>query len=305
MSALLAQVPAAFIAVALLVGLLVGSFLNVVIHRLPRMLERAWRAECAALDGHGSGAGTASPDAGAPPARYDLVAPRSACPSCGTPIAARHNIPLLSWLLLRGRCAHCAAPISPRYPLVEAATGVLTALVAWKFGFGLPALFATLITWYLVAATLIDLEHQLLPDVLTLPLLWLGLLASLLPPALPAASLPVEPRTAIIGAAAGYLSLWCVYHLFRLATGKEGMGYGDFKLLGALGAWLGWKSLFLVIIASAMVGAVTGIALILLRRHDRGVPIPFGPFLAAAGWLALMWRTELAAAQPWLFPFGP
>ncbi len=299
MIALLAEVPAAFIAVALLVGLLVGSFLNVVIHRLPRMLERAWRAECAALDGATApGAGQAP---AAPPARYDLITPRSACPACNAPIPARHNIPVLSWLALRGRCARCAAPISPRYPLVEAATGALTALVAWKFGFGLPALFAMLITWTLIAAALIDLEHQLLPDVLTLPLLWFGLLASLLPLPSAAASLPVDPRSAILGAAAGYLSLWCVYHLFRLVTGKEGMGYGDFKLLGALGAWLGWPMLLPIIIASAAVGALTGVALILLRRHDRGVPIPFGPFLAAAGWLALMWGPEWVAGYLALF----
>ena len=316
MTALLAEVPAAFIAVALLVGLLVGSFLNVVIHRLPRMLERAWRAECAALDASAAPDGGSSPSrqtdtapaaaAGAagvapPPARYDLIAPRSACPACHAPIAARHNIPVVSWLLLRGRCAHCAAPISPRYPLVEAATGVLTALVAWRFGFGLPALFAMLITWYLIAAALIDLEHQLLPDALTLPLLWGGLLASLLAPLSPAASLPVDPRAAILGAAAGYLSLWCVYHLFRLLTGKEGMGYGDFKLLGALGAWLGWQMLLPIVIASAAVGALTGIALIVLRRHERGVPIPFGPFLAAAGWLALMWGPEWVADYLGLF----
>ncbi len=304
MIALLAQVPAAFIAVALVVGLLVGSFLNVVIHRLPRMLERAWRAECAALDGAGPAAGAAATPAQADrpePARYDLVVPRSACPACDTPIAARHNIPVLGWLVLRGRCARCAAPISPRYPLVEAATGVLTALVAWKFGFGLPALFAMLISWYLIAAALIDLEHQLLPDVLTLPLLWGGLLASLLVPLQPAASLPVDPRTALIGAAAGYLSLWCVYHVFRLATGKEGMGYGDFKLLGALGAWLGWQMLLPIIIAAAAVGALSGMALILLRRHERGVPIPFGPFLAAAGWLALMWGPEWVAGYLGLF----
>ena len=299
MIALLAEVPAAFIAVALLVGLLVGSFLNVVIHRLPRMLERAWRAECAALDGATASGAVQAP--AAPPARYDLITPRSACPACHAPILARHNIPVVSWLALRGRCAHCAAPISPRYPLVEAATGALTALVAWKFGFGLPALFAMFITWTLIAAALIDLEHQLLPDVLTLPLLWFGLLASLLPLQSAAASLPVDPRSAILGAAAGYLSLWCVYHLFRLVTGKEGMGYGDFKLLGALGAWLGWPMLLPIIIASAAVGAVTGVALILLRRQDRSVPIPFGPFLAAAGWLALMWGPEWVAGYLALF----
>jgi leader peptidase (prepilin peptidase) / N-methyltransferase len=285
---LLAQVPAAFIAVALVLGLLVGSFLNVVIHRLPRMLERQWRAECEAL----GGTVTATVQVTAsvtPPMRYNLIAPRSACPSCNTPIAAWHNVPVLSWLLLRGRCASCGAPIGIRYPLVELLTGLLTALVAWKFGFGLPALLAMVVTWFLIAAAIIDLEHQLLPDSLTLTLLWLGLVASLLTLATPATSLPVDPRSAIIGATAGYLSLWAVYHLFRLATGKEGMGYGDFKLLAALGAWLGWQMLLPIVLASAAVGALTGIALILLRRHDRGVPIPFGPFLAAAGWLALMW----------------
>jgi leader peptidase (prepilin peptidase)/N-methyltransferase len=299
-TALLAQVPAAFVAVALLLGLIIGSFLNVVIHRLPRMLERQWRAECAAFGGTGA-APLAEGAADAPPARYDLLAPRSACPACNAPIAARHNIPVLSWLLLRGRCASCGAAIALRYPLVEAATGLLTALVAWKFGLGLPALFAMLITWYLIAAAIIDLEHQLLPDALTLPLLWCGLLASLLPAQLPAASLPVDPRSAILGAVAGYLSLWCVYHLFRLATGKEGMGYGDFKLLAALGAWLGWQMLLPIIIAAATVGALTGIGLIILRRHDRGVPIPFGPFLAAAGWLALLWGPQWVSDYLGLF----
>jgi leader peptidase (prepilin peptidase)/N-methyltransferase len=291
-SALLAQVPAAFIAVALVLGLLVGSFLNVVIHRLPKMLERQWRAEAAALNGGGDASAATTITATALPERYNLIVPRSACPACHTPIAAWHNIPVLSWLLLHGCCAHCGAPIHPRYPLVELLTGLLTALVAWKFGFGLPALGAMIVTWVLIAAAAIDLEHQLLPDSLTLPLLWLGLLASLLPATGSMASLPVDPRSALIGAAAGYLSLWSVYHLFRLATGKEGMGYGDFKLLAALGAWLGWQMLLPIILISAAVGALTGIGLIVFRRHERGVPIPFGPFLAAAGWLALMWGPE-------------
>jgi leader peptidase (prepilin peptidase)/N-methyltransferase len=297
---LLAQMPAAFIAVALLLGLLVGSFLNVVIHRLPRMLERQWRAECETL-GATVTATVQVTTSVALPARYNLIVPRSACPSCHAPIAAWHNIPVLSWLLLRGRCATCGAPIGVRYPLVELLTGLLTALVAWKFGFGLPALLATIVTWFLIAAAIIDLEHQLLPDSLTLPLLWLGLIASLLSLANPATSLPVDPRSAIIGAVAGYLSLWTVYHLFRLATGKEGMGYGDFKLLAALGAWLGWQMLLPIILASAAVGALTGIALIVFRRHDRGVPIPFGPFLAAAGWLALMWGPEWVSGYLGLF----
>jgi leader peptidase (prepilin peptidase)/N-methyltransferase len=297
---LLAQVPAAFIAVALVVGLLVGSFLNVVIHRLPRMLERQWRAECAAL----GDSVTASAEVTTPtPARYDLIAPRSACPSCNTPIAAWHNIPVLSWLMLRGRCASCDAPIGLRYPLVELLTGLFTMLVAWKFGFGLPALFAMIVSWFLIAAAIIDLEHQLLPDCLTLPLLWLGLVTSLLPLSYPGSTLPAAPDAAITGAAIGYLSLWSVYHLFRLATGKEGMGHGDFKLLAALGAWLGWQMLLPIILASAAVGALTGIALILLRRHDRGLPIPFGPFLAAAGWLALMWGPEWV--RDYLGLFGP
>ena len=304
MPGLLAQVPAAFIAVALLLGLLVGSFLNVVIHRLPRMLERQWRAECAALAAGAAGAAPAAPPAPGPAAPYNLVVPRSSCPSCQAPIAAWHNIPVVSWLVLRGRCAHCAAPIGIRYPLVELLTGLLTALVAWKFGWGWPALGAMLVTWFLIAAAGIDLDHQLLPDALTLPLLWLGLLASLTGLAQPGVSLPADPRSALIGAASGYGSLWSVYHLFRLATGKEGMGYGDFKLLAALGAWLGWQMLLPIILASAAVGALTGIVLILVRRHDRGVPIPFGPFLAAAGWLALMWGPEWVHDYLGLFRAG-
>ena len=270
-----------FATAAALAGLAVGSFLNVVIWRLPQMLERRWRAECAELAGH------APPAAGE---RFDLVAPRSRCPACAAPIRATHNIPVVSWLLLRGRCASCGAPISPRYPLVEAGTAVLFAAVAWHFGAGCQALLGIVFTAYLIALTGIDVDHQLLPDVLTLPLLWIGLLASLLALAGPP---PVAPRDAIIGAVAGYASLWSVFQLFRLITGKEGMGYGDFKLFAAAGAWLGWQMLPLVLLLSAVVGASVGVALIVLRRHGRSVPIPFGPYLAGAAWIAMMWGPQI------------
>jgi leader peptidase (prepilin peptidase)/N-methyltransferase len=290
---LLAQSPAVFIAVAAIVGLLVGSFLNVVIYRLPLVLERQWREQCAELQAPPGEAGAVETPA------FNLIHPRSACPACKTPITALHNIPILSYLALRGRCAHCHAAIGLRYPLVEVLGALAAALAAWKFGFGGSALCAMVVSWFLIALTFIDLDHQLLPDSLTLPLLWLGLLASLAPwrAAGPdaAASLPVDPRSAIIGAAAGYLALWTVYHLFRLATGKEGMGYGDFKLLAALGAWLGWQMLLPIVLLSAAVGATAGIVLIATRRQERGKPIPFGPFLAAAGWVAMMWGPQIVA----------
>jgi leader peptidase (prepilin peptidase)/N-methyltransferase len=282
---LLAQSPVALIITALVVGLVVGSFLNVVIYRLPVMLDRQWRAECAELNG-------AEPAATAP-ARFDLVVPRSTCPACKAPIGALQNIPVLSYLALRGRCARCRAPISVRYPLVEILCGVLTALAAWRFGYGAPAACAIVITWFLIALTFIDLDHQLLPDSLTMPLLWLGLLASLTGWGSASGPLPVDPVSAIAGAALGYLSLWAVYHAFRLLTGKEGMGYGDFKLLAAFGAWLGWRMLLPIVLLSAIVGALVGIALIVGRRHERGTPIPFGPFLAAAGWVAMMWGAQI------------
>ncbi len=280
-----------YIGAVLLLGLLVGSFLNVVIHRLPVMLERAWRREALALDGK------------EPPEQppYNLVVPRSACPGCKAPITALQNIPVISWLALRGRCASCKRPIGARYPLVELLTGVLSALVAWKFGFTWAAAAALVLTWFLIAMAFIDIDTQLLPDNLTLPLLWLGLAAALLLPA--GEHLPVDLRTAVTGAIAGYLSLWSVYHLFRLLTGKEGMGYGDFKLLAALGAWLGWQMLLPIIIGAAGVGAAVGITAILLRRHTQGVPMAFGPYLAAAGWLALMWGPELV--DRYLSFYGP
>jgi leader peptidase (prepilin peptidase) / N-methyltransferase len=222
------------------------------------------------------------------------VVPRSACPACKAPITALQNIPLLSWLLLRGRCARCGNPISVRYPLVELLTGLLTAAVACRFGFGWPALAAMLLTWFLVALTFIDIDHQLLPDSLTLPLLWIGLFLSLWG-SQGAAAFTVDLRASMIGAMAGYVSLWSVYHLFRLITGKDGMGYGDFKLFAALGAWLGWKMLVPVILIASIVGAVVGIATLGMRGQNRATPIAFGPFLAAAGWLILMFGDQVVS----------
>jgi leader peptidase (prepilin peptidase)/N-methyltransferase len=268
-----------FAAAAFLFGLAIGSFLNVVIHRLPRMLEQQWRAQAADLEGR------PAPDAVVP---FNLVTPRSRCPSCNAQIRAIHNVPVLSYLALGGRCAACKAPIPARYPLVELATAAGFAAVAWHFGFGPAALLGLVFTAYLVALTGIDLDRQLLPDILTVPLLWIGLLASLWQsPGDPAP--PAALRDAVIGAAAGYAFLWLVYQLFKLVTGKEGMGYGDFKLFAAIGAWLGWQMLPVVLILAAVVGAAVGLALMATRRLGRGVPIPFGPYLAGAAWVALLW----------------
>ena len=229
----------------------------------------------------------------ASPERFTLSVPRSACPACKAPITAWQNIPVLSWMLLKGRCAACDTAISVRYPLVELTTGLLSAWVAWHFGFGAAAACGLVLTWALIALTGIDLDHLLLPDNITLPLLWAGLLAAVALGAGDSRPLPVSPRDALIGAAAGYASLWVVFHAFRLATGKEGMGYGDFKLFAALGAWLGWKLLPLIILLSAATGAVLGILMIVLRGRERAAPMPFGPYLAAAGWLAMMYGDAL------------
>jgi leader peptidase (prepilin peptidase)/N-methyltransferase len=277
--ALLAASPAAFAAAAFLFGLAIGSFLNVVIHRLPRMLEQQWRAQAADIEGR------PAPDVVVP---YNLVTPRSRCPACNAGIRAIHNVPVLSWIALRGRCAACRAPISVRYPLVELATAAAFAAVAWHFGFGPAAFLGFVLTAYLVALTGIDVDRQLLPDILTVPLMWIGLLASFWH--LPGSAVPPAAlRDAVIGAAAGYLSLWLVFQLFKLATGKEGMGYGDFKLFAAIGAWLGWQMLPVVLILAAVVGAAVGLALMATRRLGRGTPIPFGPYLAGAAWIALLW----------------
>lgn len=274
-------------------GLIVGSFLNVVIYRLPIMLEREWRAQAAELAVPiDDGAATATLMA-ASHEPLTLNTPRSACPSCKAPIKAWHNIPVASWLMLRGRCASCDARISVRYPLVELATGLLSAWVAWHFGFGAAAACALLMTSSLIVLAGIDIDHQLLPDGITLPLMWAGLLAAVLWGPIPGSPIPVSPRDALVGAAAGYGSLWLVFHAFRLITGKEGMGFGDFKLFAALGAWLGWQILPLVILLSAATGAIVGIFMIVLRGRDRRAPMPFGPYLAAAGWIAMMYGDVL------------
>jgi leader peptidase (prepilin peptidase)/N-methyltransferase len=261
---------------AVLFGLVAGSFLNVVIHRLPRMMERQWRAECAELSG-------ATPEAAEP---YNLVVPRSACPHCGHPITALENIPIASYVALRGRCSACKKAISPRYPVVEALAAVLSGYVAWRYGLTAATAGALLFTLAMVALAFIDLDTFYLPDNITLPLLWAGLLFN-------AGAVFTDLRSAVIGAAAGYVALWSVYWIFKLATGKEGMGYGDFKLLAAIGAWLGWKMLPLVILLSSVVGAAIGIGLVVFARHERNVPIPFGPYLAAAGVIALFWGGPL------------
>jgi leader peptidase (prepilin peptidase)/N-methyltransferase len=298
--------PVLFTGSVFVLGLLIGSFLNVVIYRLPVMLDREWRAQAAefispaAVTPGAAASPLVAHDAPAPspalppaPARFNLIVPRSACPHCHAPITAWQNIPVISWLALRGRCAACKGPISARYPAVELATGILSAWVAWHFGFGAAAACALPVTWVLIALTGIDIDHQLLPDDITVPLLWAGLLAAVTIGPLEGAALPVSPQDAILGAAAGYVSLWLVFHAFRLVTGKEGMGYGDFKLFGAFGAWMGWKVLPLIILLSAGTGAVFGIAMIVLKGRDRAAPMPFGPYLAAAGWLAMLYGHEL------------
>ena len=265
--------------VAAVFGLMIGSFLNVVIHRLPKMMQREFDNYVAQESGK------------EPPHtdRYNLMVPQSACPHCGHRITALENIPVISYLFLGGKCRKCKAPISIRYPLVELLTGALSALLVWRFGSGIAGLATLLFAYLLIAMTFIDADTQLLPDDLTLPMLWLGLLLNLNGTFVPL-------QEAVIGAIAGYLSLWAVYWLFKLVTGKDGMGYGDFKLLAALGAWLGWKMLPIIILLSSVVGAVVGIVLILLARLGRHHPIPFGPYLAAAGMIALLYGKPLAQA---------
>lgn len=277
--------------IAGLFGLLVGSFLNVVIHRLPRMMQAD--AENEAREILGAYASHDAPTLVATP-RFNLITPRSRCPACGQAIQAWQNIPLVSWLWLRGRCAGCRVPISVRYPLVELLTGLGFAAVAWYCGPTIETLYGCVVVAMLVAMSGIDFDTQYLPDSLTLPLLWLGLLAAVFT-GRGAAPFPVAPAEAIVGAAVGYLCLWSVYWLFRLITGREGMGRGDFKLLAALGAWLGWTAIPLVVLLSALVGALLGGALILFRGRDHQLPMPFGPFLAAAGFVAMLWGPQLVA----------
>ena len=268
--------PIFLISSSAVLGLLIGSFLNVVALRLPRMMELAWQREAREILSLPS----------EPTARYSLSHPPSTCTACGASIKPWHNVPVFGWLWLRGRCASCRTAISAQYPLVEALTGLLFGICAWHFGWSPQLAGALVLTAFLVALAVIDLRTQLLPDDLTLPLLWIGLALSLWP-------LFADPVSALIGAMAGYLSLWSVYWLFKLTTGKEGMGYGDFKLLAALGAWLGWQALPMIVLLSSLVGALVGITLVLLRSHAREVPLPFGPYLAAAGWIALIFGNEI------------
>lgn len=274
--ALLQTVPAAFVGACVILGLMVGSFLNVVIYRLPKMMELGWRQQCAELRG----------DEPVATQTYNLIVPRSACPHCNHAIGVLENIPVVSYLILRGKCRGCGAAISPRYPVIESISGLLCGFAAWHFGFGWSTVGALLLIWALLALTAIDFDTQLLPDDITLPLLWAGLLFNM-------AGIFTDLQSAVLGATFGYLALWCVYWLFKLATGKEGMGYGDFKLLAALGAWMGWQLLPLIILSSSLVGAVVGITLMAVAKHGRNVPIPFGPYLAGGGLIALFWGNTL------------
>ncbi|MGZ5575982.1 MAG: prepilin peptidase [Methylobacter sp.] len=277
---IISTTPILFSALAGIVGLLVGSFLNVVIYRLPIMMQQGWRKECMEYL-------QISPEEGqAEEAPFNLVLPLSRCPGCNTPIKPYQNIPVISYIFLRGQCATCGCHISMRYPIIEAFTAICSFVVAWQFGYTPQAAFALLLTWSLIALTFIDIDHRLLPDSIILPMLWLGIFLSLF-------NVYTDAHASIIGAIAGYLALWSVFHLFKLATGKEGMGYGDFKLLALFGAWLGWQYLPIIILLSSLVGAVIGLSMIIFAKHDHNAPIPFGPYLAAAGWIALLWGHDL------------
>ncbi len=284
--------PTSLTFLVLIIGLLIGSFLNVVIFRLPVMMERSWKKECIEYleqDAKGNNPlqqSTNSSSLEAEPS--NLMLPLSRCPSCNAAIKSYQNIPVISYLFLNGKCAECKTHISLRYPLIESCTGITSAIVAWHFGFSTEMLFALFLTWSLIALSFIDIDKQLLPDSITLPMLWLGLFLSLF-------SIYTDTYSSIIGAIAGYLTLWTVYQIFKLVTGKEGMGYGDFKLLSLFGAWLGWQYLPLIILLSSLVGAVIGVSMIILVKKDHNTPIPFGPYLAAAGWLALLWGDQINA----------
>lgn len=275
------------LAVVSVVGLAVGSFLNVVIYRLPLMMQKTWRSECCEF------LKIENTD-NSQDEKFNLLTPRSRCPHCQHQIKAWENIPVLSYLVLKGRCSGCASPISLRYPAIELLTGVLSFTVAWYFGYGPQLIPLLILTWALIALSFIDIDHQLLPDDITLPILWLGILCSMF-------TLYVDIYASIAGAMVGYLCLWTIYILFKLLTGKEGMGHGDFKLLALLGAWMGWQMLPLIVILSSLCGAVVGTSMILFRGHDRQTAIPFGPYLAMAGWIALIWGQQLSNAyNSWL-----
>jgi leader peptidase (prepilin peptidase)/N-methyltransferase len=291
--ALMGQHPVLFISICFIFAATIGSFLNVVIHRLPVMMKREWQGECNQYlqEYHPDivkevGLKRLEKPIDSFPAKYNLVVPNSCCPKCNAAIKPWHNIPILGWCLVQGKCAQCRASISVRYPVIELITGIMIATLAWHFGPSSQFLFASLLTFLLIALTGIDLDEMLLPDQLTLPLLWIGLLINL-------QGLFTSPTDAIIGAIAGYMSLWSVFWLFKLVTGKEGMGYGDFKLLAVFGAWLGWQMLPLIILLSSLVGAIVGIGLIISKRLNKGNPIPFGPYIAAAGWIALIWGDDI------------
>jgi len=270
--------PALFCPIIGIIGLMVGSFLNVVIYRLPIMMQRGWKQECQEF--------LELPVSGQAEETFNLSLPGSHCPACNAEIKALQNIPVLSYLLLKGKCANCQTSISIRYPVIEALTGVLSVVVAYQLGGQIETLFALILTWTLIALSGIDFDHQLLPDNITLPILWLGLFLSLF-------NIFTDPVSSIIGAIAGYLFLWTIYQLFKLLTGKEGMGYGDFKLLALFGAWLGWQYLPLIILLSSLVGAIIGTSMIIFVQRDKNVPIPFGPYLAIAGWIALLWGEQI------------
>ena len=279
------QYPVLYLGTLFVFGSLIGSFLNVVIYRLPVMMQREWRNDCLEF--------LEQPN-DVEDTRFNLSVPRSRCGDCGHQITALENIPIVSYLVLGGKCSACKTSISPQYPLVELFTAIVSLVVGWHFGVSLQAMAALVLTWSLIAASGIDIGHKLLPDDITLPLLWLGILLSLF-------DVFVSLEDSVIGVMAGYMSLWSVFMLFKLITGKEGMGYGDFKLLAMLGAWLGWKPLFVVILTSSLVGAVVGITMIVLKKTERGTQIPFGPYLAAAGWMTLLWGDELMAFYASLF----
>ena len=263
-----------------IIGAFIGSFLNVVIHRIPVMLERQWKSECREL---------LEPDIDtAELSKYNLSVPRSHCPDCNHQVKAIENIPIISYIFLKGKCSGCGIKISPQYPFVELLTAIFTIIIVWKFGFSLQALGGVIFTWFLIALSGIDIKTQLLPDNLTLPFLWLGIIFNLF-------STYTDLTSSVLGAIFGYLALWLVFHLFKLVTGKEGMGYGDFKLLAALGAWLGWQSLPLIILLSSAVGAVFGIFMIVTKLQERSQPIPFGPYLAMAGWIAMLYGEQLTS----------
>lgn len=279
----LTALPGLNIAIAVVLGLLVGSFLNVVIYRLPVMMEQAWKSECQLILELDQGEEDKKTEV------FNLSHPSSHCPSCNAPIRAWQNIPVVSYLFLKGQCANCHISISARYPIIEAVSGLMSGIIAWQLGASMEMLAALFFTWCLISLTMIDADHKLLPDQITLPLLWAGLLIN-------SFGLFVPLYDAVWGAIGGYLSLWSVYWLFKIITGKEGMGYGDFKLLAALGAWMGWQSLLVIILLSSLVGAIVGIIILTINKQGKNTAIPFGPYLAAAGWIALLWGDQIIHA---------